>query len=239
MSTLLLVRHGQARLFTDDYDRLSNLGLSQAEALADFWLERGIRPDSVFSGSMIRQRQTADAVGKLFMMHGEEWPELQENIGLNEYPAKEITESLVSALRNTDSTFDRLAAELESSKTHADKYRHLHRLLEAVMARWVANDYGDVDVPVSWQTFSGSVRTALRDVMSSAGRGKTVAVFTSGGPVAISVQTILQAPEIKAAELNWRVHNCSVTRYTFSGERVSLDAFNDVSHLPVDMHTYR
>ena len=68
-------------------DRLSDLGLSQAEALADFWLERGIRPNSVFSGSMIRQRQTADAVGKLFVTHGEEWPELQENIGLNEYPA--------------------------------------------------------------------------------------------------------------------------------------------------------
>jgi len=239
MSTLLLVRHGQARLFTDNYDRLSDLGLSQAEALADFWLERGIRPDSVFSGSMIRQRQTADAVGKLFMTHGEEWPDLQENTGLNEYPAKEITESLVSVLRNTDPTFDRLAADLESSKTQADKYRHLHRLLEAVMARWVLNDYGDVEVPVSWQTFSGSVRTALRDVISNAGPGKTIAVFTSGGPVAISVQTILQAPEIKAAELNWRVHNCSVTRYTFSGERVSLDSFNDVSHLPVDMHTYR
>ena len=73
------------------------------------------------------------------------------------------------------------------------------------MARWVANDYGDADVPVSWQAFSGSVRTALRDVMSNAGR----------------------------------VHNCSVTRYTFSGERVSLDAFNDVSHLPVDMQSYR
>ena len=75
--------------------------------------------------------------------------------------------------------------------------------------------------------------------MSNAGRGNTIAVFTSGGPVAISVQTILQAPEFKAAELNWRVHNCSVTRYTFSGERVTLDAFNDVSHLPVDMRSYR
>ena len=75
--------------------------------------------------------------------------------------------------------------------------------------------------------------------MSNAGRGKTIAVFTSGGPIAISVQTILQAPEFKAAELNWRVYNCSVTRYTFSGERVTLDAFNDVSHLPVDMRSYR
>lgn len=236
---MLLVRHGQARLFTDDYDRLSDLGVSQSRALAEFWLERGIRPDSVYCGTLLRQRQTADAVGKVFRRAGAEWPNRQERTGLNEYPAKEITESLLPVLRKTDSSFGRLAADLDSSRTYDDKYRHLHRLLEAVIARWVSDDYGDADVPLSWQAFSKGVRATLRDVMSNAGSGKTVAVFTSGGPVAISVQTALQAPDIKAADLNWRVHNCSVTRYTFSGERVSLDAFNDVSHLPADMHTYR
>ena len=239
MSTLLLVRHGQASLFTNNYDRLSDLGLSQSEALGKFWLERDIRPDSVYSGTLTRQRQTANKVGDMFANSGEAWPVPKENPGLNEYPAKEITESLVPELRKIDSSFDRLVSDLESSKSHEDKYRHLHRLLEAVIARWVLDDYGDADVPLSWKKFSEGVRATLRDVMSSSGPGNTIAIFTSGGPVAISVQTILQAPDIKAAELNWRVHNCSVTRYTFSGDRVSLDAFNDVSHLPVEMHTYR
>jgi broad specificity phosphatase PhoE len=239
MSTLLLVRHGQARLFTDDYDRLSDLGFDQAEALARFWLERGIRPDQVFSGSMIRQQQTANKVGEVFTTSGEEWPQLQEIPGLNEYPAEEITRSLVPALRKADPSLDESASALNSSEHYADKYRHLHRLLETVIARWILGDYGEVDVPLSWKTFSGAVRGALREVMSNSESGKTIALFTSGGPVAVSVQTILQAPDIKAADLNWRVHNCSVTRYTFSGERVSLDAFNDVSHLPPEMHTYR
>ena len=239
MSTLLLVRHGQASLCTDNYDRLSDLGFSQAEALGKYWLERRVRPDGVYSGTLTRQRQTANKVGENFVNSGEAWPVLQENPGLNEYPAKEIIESLVPALRTKDSSFDRLVSEFEASNSHEEKYRHLHRLLEIVIARWVLDDYDDVVVPLSWTTFSERVRAALRDVMSSAGRGQTIAIFTSGGPVAISVQTILQAPDIKAAELNWRVHNCSVTRYTFSGERVSLDAFNDVSHLPVEMHTYR
>ena len=239
MSTLLLVRHGQAELFTDNYDRLSDLGFSQAEALGRFWLERGIRPDLVFAGSMTRQQQTANKIGEVFAESGEDWPSLQEHVGLNEYPAKEITESLLPAMRAADSSLDQLASDLESSNSRADKYRSLHRILEAVVARWVMGDYGDVDVPLSWSTFSESVRSALRDVMSNSGSGKTIALFTSGGPVAVSVQTILQAPDIKAADLNWRVHNCSVTRYTFSGERVSLDAFNDVAHLPAGMHTYR
>jgi broad specificity phosphatase PhoE len=138
MSTLMLVRHGQASLFSDDYDRLSDLGLNQAEALGQFWLERKIRPDSVCSGTLNRQRQTADRVGDIFAAAGEFWPALQEIPGLNEYPAKEITESLVPELRKTDSSVDRLAAGLETSKNHADKYRNLHRLLEIVIARWVS-----------------------------------------------------------------------------------------------------
>lgn len=239
MSTLLLVRHGQARLFTEDYDRLSDLGENQARALAEFWLDRGIRPDGVYSGTLVRQRQTADSVGNVFSSSGEAWPEALQLTGLNEYPAEQITASLLPALQKLDSRFEKLAADLESSTTRADQYRYLHRLLDAVVVRWILDDYGGAEVPVSWKTFSEGVRSAIRDIMSSAGRGQTIAAFTSGGPVAISLQTILQAPDIKAADLNWRLHNCSVTRYTFSGQRVSLDAFNDVSHLAADMHTYR
>lgn len=239
MSTLLMVRHGQARLFTDDYDRLSDLGFRQAEALGEFWLERGIRPDAIYAGSLNRQQQTANRIGEAFAKSGEAWPELQQHLGLNEYPAKEITESLLPALRKTDSSLDQLVADLQSAKSDAEKYRPLHRLLETIVARWVTDDYGDAEAPISWKTFSEGVNAALRDVMSNAGSGKTIALFTSGGPVAIGVQSILQAPDIKAAELNWRVHNCSVTRYTFSGERVSLDTFNDVAHLPSAMLSYR
>jgi broad specificity phosphatase PhoE len=239
MSTLLLVRHAQASLFTDDYDRLSDLGFSQAEALATFWLDRGVRPDAVYSGSMTRQRQTADKVGEVFAESNEPWPALTEMAGLNEYPAEELTRSLVPELRRNDASFDKLVADLESSKEYTDRYRSLHRLLSAVVSSWILDDHGGADVPVSWKSFSEGVRAALRELTSNTRSGRTIAVFTSGGPIAISVQTVLQAPDIKAADLNWRVHNCSVTRYTFSGERISLDAFNDVAHLPTDMHTYR
>lgn len=239
MSTLLLVRHAQASLFTEDYDRLSELGFAQAEALANFWLARGVRPDRVYTGSMNRQRQTANKVGEVFAKANEPWPAPQENAGLDEYPAEQLTTSLVPALRRTDSGFDALVADLEASREYADKYRSLHRLLSVVISSWILEDYGDADVPVSWKSFSHGVRAALRDMTSNSASGQTIAVFTSGGPIAVSVQTVLQAPDITAADLNWRVHNCSVTRCVFSGERICLDAFNDVAHLPAAMHTYR
>jgi len=239
MSSLLVVRHGQARLFTEDYDRLSELGVSQAEALARHWLERGLQPDAVWCGSLLRQQQTAEAVGRVYTGDDCHWPEHGELEGFNEYPAEAIMQTLLPVLRQRREDIEAMAAAFEASQDRADRYRYLHRLLEAVIACWVAGDYEDGLLPIGWDTFSNGVRTAFRRVIESTGSGATVAVFTSGGPIGISVQTALDAPDIKAAELNWRVHNCSVTRYTFSAARISLDSFNDISHLPVEMHTYR
>lgn len=241
MSSLLLVRHGQARFLSEDYDRLSNLGEQQARALAEFWLQRGIRPNRVYSGSLLRQQRTAQVVGEIFQATGEQWPSLEVIPGLNEYPADDIVAQLGPALAANDPDLAALIATAEQAGDEASRYRSVHRMLEAVIARWVHGDYDDSLVPglMRWQAFSNGVRAALQAIMAKAQPGSTVAVFTSGGPVGVSLQTVLEAPDIKAAETNWRVHNCSVTRFTFSGARVSLDSFNDVSHLHSDFLTYR
>ena len=107
------------------------------------------------------------------------------------------------------------------------------------MTAWVsgAHDVAGLSLP-TWQAFSGTVRDALARTRV-AQSGARVAVFTSGGPVGIAVQTALDAPEQAAAAVNWRVHNASVTQFTYSGPRLSLDSFNVVSHLSADQLTYR
>ena len=57
MSELLVVRHGQASLFSDDYDVLSDLGREQAGRLGRAWQERGIRP-----GELVTVRDGATSV---------------------------------------------------------------------------------------------------------------------------------------------------------------------------------
>lgn len=239
MGQLLVVRHGQARLFTDDYDRLSELGVAQAGALAGAWMQDGIRPDQVWTGTLQRQVSTAESVGAGMGNRGQSWPAHRMHEGLNEYPAEEIMATLGKHLAKNDRRIAELAAAYDEAAEGADRYRHFHRLLAAVIARWVGGNHEGCDVPTSWEDWSGGVRRSLVEIMAAAGPGETVAVFTSGGVIGVSVQSVLEAPDIKAAELNWRVHNASVTRYTFSGARVSLDRFNDVAHLPAEMLTYR
>ncbi len=235
-----MVRHGQASFLTEDYDRLSPLGAEQSRTLARHWLAHSVAPSMAFAGSLQRQQKTAEAVADTYAQAGASFPELETLEGLNEYPAEALMSDLAPVLRRTHEAVDADARAFEAASDTKAQYRTVHRLLESVMRAWVNAEYDAdaVSIP-SWAAFSGGVRTALRDIMQRAPSSSDVVVFTSGGPVGIAVQTVLESPELKAAELNWRVHNASVTRFTFSSSRVSMDAFNDVSHLPAELLTYR
>ena len=182
---------------------------------------------------------TGEVVAQTYATAGMDFPRLDTLAGLDEYPADDIMAGLLPGLRDADADIAARAEAFESATESRDRYRTFHRLLEAVMARWLGGDHPHAPGLPTWREFSDGVRSALAQIMRDAGSGARVAVFTSGGPIGVSVQTALAAPEIKALELNWRVHNGSVTEYTFSDGRVSLDGFNLVSHLPPEMLTFR
>ena len=239
MGTLYVIRHGQASLFTNDYDRLSDLGRRQARTLAEAWLDRGLEFDAAWSGDLKRQVDTAKEVAAVYSAAGRPFPEPGRSVGFNEYPADEIMATLGRALREREPRVADLYAAAEAATDGAERSRHFHRLLEAVIGHWVRAEHAPDEVPVSWQSWSDGVRHSLVDAMRQAEKGAAVAVFTSGGVIGVTVQTVLDAPPIKAAELNWRIYNGSVTRYTFSGHRISLDHFNDIGHFSRDQLTYR
>ncbi len=241
MSRLYVVRHGQARFFTDDYDRLSDKGEAQCAALARHWLEQGLEFHAAWCGSLVRQRRSGERVREVYREAGRDFPEIRCIPTLDEYPADDIMDTLLPLLRESVPSIDDLARAFEAARDERERYRGFHRLLEAVMERWIARAYPEAGAEglLPWADFSDGVRTAFRDIMTGAGSGENVAVFTSGGPVGISVQTVLGAPDQAAADLNWRVHNGSVTCFTFSGSRVSLDCFNTTDHLQPELLTYR
>ena len=239
MSTLYLVRHGQAGQLLGDYDRLSKLGRQQARALADHWLAREVSLDGAWSGELRRQTETGGEIADRYASRGGRFPIIARNTAFDEYPAEAIFRSLGDFLRKTDNTVRRLASVWESAETNMDRSRAFNRLFEAVIGRWISGDHPGYEPPVSWISWSGGVRDAFHDVLKRAGRGTTTALFTSGGVVAVAMQTILEAPAPKAADLSWRIYNASVTRFTFSGDRISLDCFNDVAHLSPPQLTYR
>jgi len=239
MSRLYLVRHGQASFFEDDYDKLSPLGERQSEVLGKYWAANAVRIDKVYCGTLRRQVQTVERIGATYAAGGCDWPAVETLPGLDEYPSEDIMGTLLPELCASGGRFQAMHEANQNAKERSDKYRAYHRLLEAVMEVWVSGIYESSGIP-TWSEFSGGVRGALRVIMDNAVSGQTIAVSTSGGPIGVSVQTALAAPAIKAAELNWRIHNCSLTEFSFTKGRFTLDRFNSTAHLTdPEMLTYR
>ncbi|PYE54128.1 histidine phosphatase family protein [Deinococcus yavapaiensis] len=235
MSTLTLVRHGQATPFEDDTDRLSPLGERQARVLGEFWRARGVSFTEVWCGTLVRQTRTYEIARDAL---GEALPNARFDERLSEYAADGILGHLAPRLAKESEAFGALMEASRTAMRGPERNRYFQRMLEALMAHWQTAD----DVPEgveSWSTFADRTRRVFGDILRAPGAARHVIVFTSGGVIGRAVQLALRAPDDAMLTLNWRVRNASLTTFTFSGPRLSLDEFNVTAHLPADLVTYR
>ena len=239
MSRLYLIRHGQASFLSDNYDQLSDIGKNQAAELGDDLSSKEIIFNTVYSGDLVRQRDTANIVAERYASKDVSFPEIKTHIGMNEYPAEEIMTTLGKHLIENNHEAAELFKSCNNANEESDRHRYFQKLFELILEHWVHGHGSEIGLSVTWSEWSDGVRNTLREIMMDAEKNELIGVFTSGGPIGVSLQTALEAPQIKAAELNWRIYNSSVTKYTFSGSRFSLDQFNDVSHLSDDLLTFR
>lgn len=229
MSTLTLVRHGQARPFEKDSDRLSPLGEEQARAVGEHWRREGTSFDEVVCGSLTRHRQTLSHAG--LQSH-------REDPGWNEYDAGAILEHLSPALAAEDPEFADRHREFEAMESSPDKNRYFQKMLERLMDAWLTGRVASENVE-SFEAYRSRVVAALRRIVDGPGSNRNVVVFTSGGPIGLCVQQVLRAPDAAFLEVNWRIRNCSITEFTFSRGRLSLDTLNTMGHLDRALWTWR
>ncbi|CAE6735437.1 hypothetical protein R69658_02007 [Paraburkholderia aspalathi] len=212
MAELYLVRHGQASFGADNYDELSPSGRTQSSWLGEYFAQANLRFDRVVIGTMQRHRQTADAI--LAAMGGPPI-ELAQDAGLNEYDF----EALFAAVGD-----EGLPSALSATSSKKDFYKGLRHVLQL----W-ADDRLPGAVPETWQQFQTRVQRARSDIQRAG--GKRVLVVSSGGPIAVTAQQVLQAPAASAIALNLQIRNSSVCQYVFNDDAMSLVSFNSVPHL--------
>lgn len=234
MSTLTLVRHGQAQPFQRESAELTSLGVAQAAMLAQFWLRHQVRFDEVHCGALARQTRTQQVIAECFRTSGEPWPPVQTDGAWNEYDAPGVLQHSVPA----DPRLAALAADFEQARSSPDANRRFQRMFEAAMLCWLEGDITTNGVE-PWAAFRGRVSGAIGRLMEGP-PGRRVAVFTSGGPIGFAVKFALHAPARSFLDLNWRVRNSSVTEFVFDRERFTLDSFNSIAHLDdIALRTYR
>ena len=215
MSTLYLVRHGQASFGTPDYDRLSPLGVRQVEMLRDHLRELEDPPHAIYAGSLKRQQHTARILAT------DARADITTAPAFDEYHAGSLIRAHAAA------TGTPLPEPTDGTPIDP---RAFQRRLEHVGSLWVD---GALHAPgiETWEQFSGRVAEGLRGLMAHEGRSRRVYVSTSAGVIGAAVGALLGLAPREAIKLSWSVHNSSVTRIQYDGSRASLLSFNAAPHL--------
>ena len=239
MSMMTLIRHGQASFFASDYDQLSNLGEEQSRLLGRYWGSQGYRIDEVYTGPRLRQQRTAELIGESIRQAGGDWPNPVVLAGLDEYDLKGFMQHLSPALAARDSHFASLVEAYQQSSPQPERLRSFQRMFEHLLWVWQSETIPMANVE-SWNEFRQRVQSTMRQIQEIAPQSCRVAIVTSGGFIGTAVQSTLTSPDRSALELNWRVRNSSLTEFVFTRDRLTLDSFNAVPHLPEPLFwTYR
>lgn len=213
MGSVHLIRHGQASWGTADYDQLSSAGIEQSTALGTSWEASGWAPTAAVAGSMKRHAQTAiatiDACG--------EGDGYDVDAGWDEYDHLAI------------------ARAHDPGSLTADP-KEFQRILNVALDGWIAGAGGPGE---TYQDFVDRVMTSFGRVVADAGPGRSVAVFTSGGPIAMVASYLLAGDDSLFQRINDVVINSSVTTIIAGQSGPRLLAFNETGHLPRDLVTYR
>lgn len=218
---LLFVRHAQASYGSDDYDRLSHVGWTQARHLGE-WLAR--EPHGfgrVRVGAMRRHRETFEAIRGAFDKAGHRLPAPEEDPDLNEFDHGAVIRAYLAER----------ASDAMRAHAHSHDPAIVGPMIHAAILAW-AEDELDA-VPERWSAFGERVARAGMAAATSAHDGP-VLVVSSGGVIARIAQQALEVPALRAVDLNLAIRNASINEFSLRSGSLRFGSFNTLPHLAHD-----
>jgi len=226
MGKIIYIRHGQASVFSDNYDQLSAMGEQQAIELGKYLKKEGVHIDNLYTGPLKRHHQTTHGLLKGL---GQKISPLEME-GLREHQGFSALKKLMPSLVQSDEQIKELANLPWEGK--ADRIKHHMRVFENFSMRWA---HGEFDAMISgefqsWSEFEGAASMAYREIHQETLSGMTSVVVTSGGPKSVACGKALGLSLDKIVRTSWVIYNCSVTEFLSNGDRLTLSTFNNVSY---------
>lgn len=213
MSRAYLVRHGQAAFGTDDYDRLTGTGIAQCRQLARHWRAIGRGVDLVYSGTLRRQRESADAFVQAAAEEGDTRHSVKALPGIEEYDHLALLVAHQGASGMPAAQVDR---------------REFHRRLSGALQAWAAGELSAVE---PFPVFRDRCAAALAALMLETGRGRNAVLFGSAGSLAAAMQPALGLADWDLLRLKLTFFNTGVSNLLFDGQTITIESLNSVSHL--------
>jgi broad specificity phosphatase PhoE len=207
MAFVTLVRHGQANGAARDeagYDRLSELGWQQARWLGAHFREAGEVFARVYSGTLRRHVETAEAID------ADCGAPVMRDERLNELEYFAMAQAL----------HDQHGVPVPGDRE--EFVAHLPQLFEAWRAGRIEG------VRESFETFETRVGDALREIADGQGRALVV---TSGGLIGMAMRIVLGLDMRGLAHMCLAIENTSVHRLQPLPTGLAITQFNALPHL--------
>jgi broad specificity phosphatase PhoE len=150
-----------------------------------------------------------------------------------------VLRATLPALLEKDQKIRDLHAAFQTAANNAAQRTTFQNLFTAVIGDWVRGAIRLEGVE-TWPQFCARVNAGLTKFLASDKRRERVAIFTSGGPIAVATQRALHLSPESTLQMTWMSRNASWTEFLYSTERFTLSSFNIHEHI-VDpaMLTYR
>lgn len=216
--SLLLVRHGQARAGTEDYDRLSERGREQARLLGRWLADGGHGVSGVLVGAMRRHQQTFDAIAEgMADAGGASLPEPTVEAALDEFDHHAVFDGFVRDNPTHAAVVGSRDGGLQS----------LGAMIHAALGAWSEDRIAGV--PETWSAFGDRVGRAAQALATRV--TGDVLVVSSGGVISRLAQAALGANDRGAVDLNLSLRNSAVSEFHVRPYGLALGSWNTLPHL--------
>ena len=218
------IRHGQASYLSDDYDKLSEIGIIQSQQLGNYLIKENIFFDKVYSGPLKRQIDTERNVRSVFFDQNLILPDRKIHKGLKEHQASRVLNGFLEQLiRN-----DQKVANWHTAKNHNTEAYYLNSRLiyDYFVEKWMGNEFNS-SPHQAFDSFQNVVNISLDEIMNETTHGENVALFSSGGTIATMIANLLKINDHKEiASINSQIYNGSISVLSLENSGFELESFN-------------
>ncbi|MCX5467276.1 histidine phosphatase family protein [Acinetobacter nematophilus] len=224
MTTIYLVRHGQASFGAESYDKLSPNGELQAKLLGQYLDKILKEAPYVVAGSMQRHQQTAhfalaESFADVAVVTDHNWNEFNHQQVFAQY----------------DPRFNEPHLLKQDVAREKSPRAYLAQIFEGAINRWTGGEYHH-EYDESWPDFKNRVEGALQNLCDDLAKSKPryAIVFTSGGVISVVAGKLLDLSPNKTFALNWAIANTSLTTLRLVGNEPQLLSLNEHHFIKVE-----
>ena len=217
MTTIYLIRHGQASFGAESYDKLSPNGELQAILLGQYFNQILKEAPYVVAGSMQRHQQTATLALALCFPE----VEFETDQAWNEFNHQQV-------FAQYEPRFNQPHLLKQDVENEINPRAYLAKIFEGAIGRWTGGEYHH-EYDESWPHFKNRVESALQNLCDELAKTKPryAVVFTSGGVISVVAGKLLELNPNRTFALNWAMTNASMTTLRLVGNEPQLLSLNE------------